>query len=112
MKKKKLIYLLNSLAFVFLTLLSACKEKQKEIETSTEETQLVSEDLKWSERMLLSEMHRFPEAWMLDFHDKPKWSYPNGLVLNAARRVYEETGNEKYYDYIYKKRFFFRHKFY
>jgi len=101
MKKKKLIYLLNSLAFVFLTLLSACKEKQKEIETSTEETQLVSEDLKWSERMLLSEMHRFPESWMLDFHDKPKWSYPNGLVLNAARRVYEETGKEKYYDYIY-----------
>src|SRR5690606_5068090 len=43
----------------------------------------------------------FPEASKLDFVDKPRWSYTNGLVLSAAIRVYEATKNEKIYDYIY-----------
>jgi len=91
--------------FVALAL-SGCKNEKgtrnaSNDEVSVADTEVVASDLKWSERMLLSEMNRFPEAWMLDFHDEPKWSYPNGLVLNAAKRVYDETGNDKYYDYIY-----------
>ncbi|MGB8376170.1 MAG: glycoside hydrolase family 88 protein, partial [Salegentibacter sp.] len=62
---------------------------------------VVPKDLKWSQRMMLSEMHRFPQASKLDFRDKPKWSYTNGLVLKAAQEVYQETGKQEYYDYIY-----------
>ncbi|MEH6656348.1 glycoside hydrolase family 88/105 protein [Leeuwenhoekiella marinoflava] len=100
MKSLKLITVLILSLSVF-----SCKEKVKkagEKDTAVNTSNhIISSDLKWSERMLLSEMNRFPESWMLDFHDKPKWSYPNGLVLNAAKRVYDQTGKEKYYDYIY-----------
>ena len=35
-------------------------------------TQTISTKLPWSERMMQSEMKRFPEAWMLDFFKSPK----------------------------------------
>jgi len=62
---------------------------------------IVPENLKWSERMMLSEIARVPKASMLDFVEKPRWSYTNGLVLMACSKVYEQTKNQKYYDYIY-----------
>jgi len=57
-------------------------------------------DLPWSQRMLLSEMKRFPEAWMLDYNKTPKWSYPTAIVLEGAERIFEKTGNKEYYQYI------------
>lgn len=54
----------------------------------------------WSQRMLLSEMKRFPEAWMLDYNKSPKWSYPTAIVLEGAEQIYEQTGNKEYYNYI------------
>ena len=87
---------------------TGCKGSGKDVRTTAltderknkKQKKVVSDDLKWSERMMLSEMERFPEAWQLDFHDEPVWSYPNGLVLMACKGVYEETGKQKYYDYI------------
>ncbi|MGC4129161.1 MAG: glycoside hydrolase family 88 protein [Bergeyella sp.] len=61
---------------------------------------VISEKLPWSERMMQSEMKRFPEAWMLDFFKSPKWSYPNGLVLKGAEQLYKKTGKQEYFDYI------------
>ena len=81
--------------------ITSCKSNQKnQIEANTTE-KVVPENLKWSERMMLSEIERFPEASKLDFVDKPRWSYTNGLVLSAAIRLYELTNNQKYYDYTY-----------
>ena len=68
--------------------------------TETSTGKAIPTNLKWSERMLLSEMKRFPEAWMLDFFKAPKWSYPNGLVLKGAEEVYKKTGKKEYFDYI------------
>lgn len=56
--------------------------------------------LKWSERMMLSEMQRFPESWMLDFSSSPKWTYPAAIVLDAAEILYAKTGKKEYYDYV------------
>lgn len=81
-----------------------CKdqEKQKENSKISENTEKeIPEDLKWSERMMLSEIARFPEASKLDFVDQARWSYTNGLVLNACEGVYKETEKDKYFDYIY-----------
>lgn len=81
----------------------SCKDPKKEntkVETANV-GKIVPENLKWSERMMMSEMKRFPEASKLDFVDKPRWSYTNGLVLMACSKVYEETKDQKYYDYIY-----------
>ncbi|AUS04342.1 glycoside hydrolase family 88/105 protein [Pseudotamlana carrageenivorans] len=83
---------------------TSCKDAKSETETKAETAaveKVVPETLKWSERMMLSEIERFPKASLLDFRDKPKWSYTNGLVLDAAARVYEQTKNEKIYQYIY-----------
>lgn len=108
--KKREFSLITSSIIVLLAVfvIFACKDKKENeekiseevVENSAEEL-AISKDLKWSERMLLSEIKRFPEASKLDFRDKPKWSYTNGLVLSAAKRVYEQTQKQKYYDYIY-----------
>ncbi len=63
-------------------------------------TEKIPVDLPWSQRMLLSEMKRFPEAWMLDYNKTPKWSYPTAIVLEGAERIFEKTGNQEYYQYI------------
>lgn len=81
---------------------TACKNAKKENtqETATVE-KVVPENLKWSERMMLSEIERFPEATKLDFATRARWTYTPGLVLSACIKVYEQTNNQKYYDYIY-----------
>ncbi|KMQ68603.1 glycosyl hydrolase family 88 [Chryseobacterium sp. FH2] len=61
---------------------------------------IVPTNLKWSERMLLSEMHRFPESWMLDFSKSTKWTYPSAIVLEGAEQLYAKTGKKEYYVYI------------
>ncbi|WDF48614.1 glycoside hydrolase family 88 protein [Chryseobacterium sp. KACC 21268] len=71
--------------------------------TKTETSQsgkVVPTNLKWSERMLLSEMNRFPKAWMLDFNKEPRWAYPAAIVLEGAEQLYAKTGNKEYYEYI------------
>lgn len=71
--------------------------------TKTETSQsgkVVPTNLKWSERMLLSEMYRFPKAWMLDFNKEPRWAYPAAIVLEGAEQLYAKTGNKEYYEYI------------
>lgn len=70
-------------------------------ETSTPQSgKIVPDNLNWSERMLLSEMYRFPESWMLDFSKSPKWTYPSAIVLDGAEQLYTKTGKKEYYDYI------------
>lgn len=78
---------------------------QKALHNSAEEKTTTAKekipvDLPWSQRMLLSEMKRFPEAWMLDYNKTPKWSYPTAIVLEGAERIFEQTGNQEYYQYI------------
>ena len=98
---KKTLHILAGLFFV-LVAFSSCKEAKKENQENQLVKELVvSDTLKWSERMILSEIKRFPKASLLDFRETPKWSYTNGLVLSAASRVYEQTNNQKIYDYIY-----------
>ena len=94
----KNIALVAILALGFLT---SCKEEKKQTEETSTTKKEISEDLKWSERMALSEIKRFPDPTLLDFRDKPKWSYTPGLVLQGMSKVFEQTKNQKIYDYIY-----------
>lgn len=50
--------------------------------------------------MMLSEMERFPEAWMLDYEPKIRWQNTSRLVLKGAQEVYERTNNKDVYNYI------------
>lgn len=93
------IFGLLFMAVLFFNCKSEKKEVKSEVETADE--LVVSKDAKWSERMALSEIHRFPDPTLLDFQTESRWSYTNGLVLQAVERVYEQTGDQKLYDYVY-----------
>ncbi len=54
----------------------------------------------WSDRVIHSVMERNPEAWMIDFSPRPRWQYPNGLVLKAIWTVGVHRGNQDYLDYV------------
>ncbi|MGY5356187.1 glycoside hydrolase family 88/105 protein [Wenyingzhuangia sp. IMCC45467] len=97
--KFKTQILLGGLLMMLLIL--SCKNTENKNQEKVVNQKSLTHNQKWSERMLISEMHRFPESWMLDFHKTPKWSYPNGLVLMAAKRVYNQTRKQQYYNYIY-----------
>ncbi len=60
----------------------------------------IDEDLSWSERMAQSVMKRNPESWMIDFMDRPVWSYPQGLVLHAFEELWKSSEKDEYYQYI------------
>ncbi|MNK79418.1 Unsaturated rhamnogalacturonyl hydrolase YteR [compost metagenome] len=82
-------------------LASAQSKANTKTETSKPQSgKVVPTNLKWSERMMLSEMHRFPESWMLDFSSGPKWTYPSAIVLDGAEILYAKTGKKEYYNYI------------
>ncbi|WBL24716.1 glycoside hydrolase family 88/105 protein [Zunongwangia sp. HGR-M22] len=104
-KKEYSIIISSAVIALILFGMFSCKNENSSKEDAESKKEVsakeISEDLKWSERMMLSEIKRFPEASKLDFVDKPRWSYTNGLVLTAAQRVYEQTQKETYYDYIY-----------
>lgn len=63
-------------------------------------TSEVVDDTSYAEKMATSEIKRNPEGWTLDFNKQPKWEYTHGLVMMAMERVWQETGDDKYYDYI------------
>lgn len=96
MKKITLIVLLALGFFI------SCKDNTKQTQNEEPKAEMeISDTLKWSERMALSEIKRFPDPTLLDFREKPRWSYTNGLVLQAMSKVYEQTQNETLFNYIY-----------
>ncbi|CAD0005360.1 glycoside hydrolase family 88/105 protein [Flavobacterium chungangense] len=73
----------------------------KVIAQNIDQSQIViSDNLKWSERMALSIIKRHPEAWKIDNHEAPKWDYKIGMILTAYQKLYSNTNNAKYYDYV------------
>jgi len=60
----------------------------------------VPSDKKWSERMALTLMKKYPEAYMLDDKTAPKWDYVHGLVMIGFEELYRKTNNSEYADYV------------
>ncbi|MDZ7607182.1 MAG: glycoside hydrolase family 88 protein [Cyclobacteriaceae bacterium] len=81
-------------ALLISLILSACggQEKKSSTEGSTKDQSLYV-------LMANSEMKRNPDPRLLDFRDKPKWEYTNGLVCSAFLQVWEKTGDPAYYNY-------------
>ena len=101
--KFKSLKILSITALASGMFLSCAQTKTATTSKATTETsagKAIPTNLNWSERMMLSEMKRFPDAWMLDFHKTPKWSYPNGLVLKGAEELYKKNGKKEYFDYM------------
>ena len=100
----KNILKVHLVAFLLLmTSFTACRNGKAEDSADAKtaiEVYKIPDTLKWSERMALSIMERNPEAWQIDENEQPEWDYVHGLVLKAFLELYEETGEEKYYDYV------------
>ena len=56
---------------------------------------------KWSVRFADSEMKRFPQAWQLDYGSRLYFGYTQGLGCMAFYKLWQDTGDRKYYDYVF-----------
>ena len=54
--------------------------------------------LKWSERMALTLMKKYPEAYQLDDAKEPKWDYVHGLVMTGFEELLKKTNKQEYYN--------------
>ncbi|MEZ4887726.1 MAG: glycoside hydrolase family 88 protein [Chitinophagales bacterium] len=50
--------------------------------------------------MALTLMKKHPMAYQIDDKEKPKWDYVHGLVLTSFLELYNNTKDEKYYNYV------------
>ena len=53
----------------------------------------------YSEWMTASEMKRQPKSYLLDFSNRPKWSYVMGIELESMLDTYLKHGNEEILEY-------------
>jgi unsaturated rhamnogalacturonyl hydrolase len=90
MKKNKMDLVFRCLVF-FLTISIGVAQNQQN---------MISSQLKWSERMALSIMKRHPESYQIDEKKEPKWDYVHALVLNSFEEIYKKTKDPIYYNYI------------
>ncbi len=58
-----------------------------------------SSALPYSLRMALSEIRRTPQSCLLDFSERPKWSYVMGIELEAILDTYLRYGDKRLRDY-------------
>lgn len=86
--------------FFGLTTFASCKQGKKETQEELKTEKVISDSLKWSERMALTLMKHHPEAYQIDGKTAPKWDYVHGLVLTSFEQLYKKTGNEQYFNYI------------
>src|SRR6218665_567585 len=97
MKNKKSAFKTGMVLLIAMACLSCKMTAQKNQPVVIDK---ISTDLKWSERMALSIMKRHPEAYQIDEKTEPKWDYVHGLVLTSFEKLYENTKDKKYFDYI------------
>lgn len=57
---------------------------------------------KWSVRFADSEMKRFPQAWQLDYGKALYFGYTQGLGTLAFYKLWQNTGDKKYYNYVFQ----------
>jgi len=57
---------------------------------------------KWSKQMADSEMKRFPELWQYDYGKRLFFGYTQGLGGLSFEKMYNATGEQKYWDYVYR----------
>ncbi|MBE8726152.1 glycoside hydrolase family 88 protein [Flavobacterium sp. KB82] len=69
------------------------------LKMTAQDQAVISDQLKWSERIAVSIMNKYPKAWQLDGNEKPKWDYKMGFVLSGFEKLYQKTNDKKYFNY-------------
>ena len=94
LNSKIIIHLFSLLLIPFVL---SCSTSKKSI---SENQPTIPANKKWSERMALTLMKQFPEAYQLDDKTEPKWDYVHGLVMTGFQELYKKTGNQTYFNYM------------
>ena len=91
----------TTMILVVTLLFVSCKSiSQTDIKVSSiEKEQIISDKLKWSERMALSIMKSHPQSYMIDDAKAPKWDYVHGLVLHSFEELYKKNADNRYAAY-------------
>ncbi len=76
-----------------LIVLISCKQSTEKVEDSPSAIPIYIQ-------MADSELKRNPDPRLIDFRDKPKWEYTNGLMCSAFLKVWREIKDPKYYNYV------------
>ncbi|MEQ8580825.1 MAG: glycoside hydrolase family 88 protein [Marinoscillum sp.] len=84
---------MKNLLYLGATILLACCNTPKE---TAQEKQA---EVPLYVQMADSEMKRTPDPRLLDFREKPKWEYTNGLVCLSFFKVWKRTGDDRFLDY-------------
>lgn len=79
-----------SYSFTYFIILAATCSSGKPSHEATGGNE-VHEARPLSVRMADSDMKRNPEGWMVDFNDKPKWDYTQGLFASALKPDFPPT---------------------
>lgn len=87
-------------AIAFVVLLIILFTNCKPVSVSSSEKMVVSDKLKWSERMAQTLMKKHPNAFEIDDKTAPKWDYVHGLVMTSFEQLYKKTNNQMYYNYL------------
>ena len=97
---KKNIKKIAVFAFLFMGSFVFANRSAVRIETPYVKQFIISDTLKWSERMALSIMKRYPEAWKIDKVEKLKLDYKQSFALLSFEKLYAITNKKAYEDYI------------
>lgn len=82
----------NLTLVLILFLIHGCSKKAEKQSPET--------NLSLAIKMADSEIIRNPDPRLIDFREKPKWEYTNGLLCLSVLKVYQETNDEAYLDYV------------
>ncbi|QSW88588.1 glycoside hydrolase family 88 protein [Flavobacterium endoglycinae] len=80
--------------FLFISSLSLAQNKDNA------EKNAIPAHAKWSEKTALTILNKYPKAWQIDGTEKPKWDYKMSLTLSAFEKLYQQTKDKKYLNYI------------
>jgi unsaturated rhamnogalacturonyl hydrolase len=97
MKNNKRQGYFASVALVCLIAFTSCKVTSQE---PAKKDIVISKNLKWSDKMALTLMKRYPEGYMIDDSKAPKWDYVHGLVLHSIAELYKKNPDSRYPVYV------------
>jgi unsaturated rhamnogalacturonyl hydrolase len=101
MSNKKLTPFKTAALLILLAFFSFKTMAQDPIKKVDAQSQIkISKDLKWSDKMALTLMKRYPEAYMIDDAKAPKWDYVHALVLHSFEELYKKNPDPRYAAYI------------
>ncbi|MDA3893763.1 MAG: glycoside hydrolase family 88 protein [Salinivirgaceae bacterium] len=82
--------------FAFIILAIACNPTVK---NNKQASVPFNDKIDYSILMGETLLKNYPDLWKIEDRKEPKWSYTYGLVCLSMLKLWEETGNEMYYNY-------------